>query len=54
MPWTAKDADSHTKKATTPALKRQWAKVANSMLKEHGDEGKAVKAANAAVAKNKG
>lgn len=52
MPWTAADAQSHTKKAQTVAQKKQWAKVANSALEQYGDEGKAIKAANAAVAKS--
>jgi uncharacterized protein YdaT len=53
MPWTAKDARSHTKKADTPKKKHQWAKVANAALKEYGgDEGRAVRVANAAVKKS--
>jgi hypothetical protein len=52
MPWTSADAQKHTKKASTAAQKKQWAKVANSALEQHGDEGKAIKAANAAVAKS--
>lgn len=51
MPWTAKDASKHTKKADTPAEKKQWAKTANSVLKSSNDKGKAVRVANAAVAK---
>lgn len=54
MPWTPKSAKKHTKKAATPKKKRQWSKVANKVLKETGDEGKAVRIANAAVKKNKG
>ena len=52
MPWNSKDAKGHTKKATTPAKKRQWKSVANSVLKSSGDEGKAVRIANAAVKKH--
>jgi len=33
MPWTAKDAEGHTKKANTPKKQKTWAKVANSALK---------------------
>lgn len=51
MPWTTKDAKSSTKKAKSPAAKKQWAKVANKVLKETGDEGKAKMYANAAVKK---
>ncbi len=49
MPWTAKDATRHTKKAQSPAAKRQWKKVANSVLAKTGNEGRAVASANAAV-----
>lgn len=54
MPWTMASAKRHTKKASSPAAKKQWSKVANKVLKESGDEGKAVRIANAAVAKRKG
>jgi len=53
MPWSAKDAARHTKKAKSPTAKRQFAHVANSMLKKTGDEGAAIRAANAAVAKRR-
>ena len=53
MPYKPKDAIKHTKKATTPKKKRQFSKVANSVLKKSGDEGKAIRIANAAVKKNK-
>ncbi len=51
---TAKVADQtrHSKKANTPAKRKQWASTANSVLKESGDEGKAVRIANAAVKKH--
>jgi hypothetical protein len=52
MPWKASDATKHTKKANTPARKRQWAHVANKELKATGNEGRAVRAANAAVAEH--
>ena len=51
MPWSSKDASKHTKKADTPAEKKQWAKTANSVLKSSKNEGKAVRIANAAIAK---
>jgi uncharacterized protein YdaT len=54
MPWTPSDGPSrHTKKANTPASRKQWAAVANKVLDESGDDGKAVRIANAAVAKHK-
>ena len=51
MPWVSKDAKKHTKKAASPTAKKQWSKVANSVLKQSGDEGKAIRIANAAVKK---
>ena len=51
MPWTARDAYGHTKKANTPLLQRQWTHVANSELEAHGDEARAIRAANAVVAR---
>jgi uncharacterized protein YdaT len=53
MPWKAKDATSHTKKAKSKVAKRQFAHVANSMLERGASESSAIKAANAAVAKRK-
>ena len=53
MPWKAKDAKRHTKKATTPKKKRQWAHVADSMLESGKSEGAAIRAANAVVKKKK-
>lgn len=52
MPWTMESAGRHTKKAKSPATKKQWSSVANSVLEKTGDEGKAVRIANAAVAKH--
>jgi hypothetical protein len=49
MPWTADDAERSTRSANTPRRKRLWSHVANKMLAEHGDEGAAKRAANAAV-----
>ena len=49
MPWKAKDAKRHTHKAKSAKRKRQWKIVANSVLKRTGDEGRAVRSANAAV-----
>jgi hypothetical protein len=39
-----------THKATTSELKELWAKVANESLERTGDEGRAVREANAMVA----
>ena len=50
MPWTPDDAERHTHKATTWALKELWAKVANECLERTGDEGRAIREANAVVA----
>ena len=49
LPWTAKDAATKTKKAKSPKRKRQWAAVADAVLAKTGDEGRAVREANAAV-----
>jgi len=38
MPWVPNDAEAHTHKATTWALKVLWAKVANECLERTGDE----------------
>lgn len=53
MPWDAKAASGHTHKANTPALRRQWADVANSVLERTGDDGKAARVANGVVKKRK-
>ena len=53
MPWKPKDALKHTKKATSGILQRQFADVANSMLKSGKSEAAAIKGANSVVAKHK-
>lgn len=53
MPWTPKDASSKTKKAKSPKAKRQWAHVADKVLSKTGDEGRAIREANAVVKKRK-
>lgn len=53
MPWTPKDAPRFTRKATGRKAKRQFAKVANSVLKQTGDEARAIRSANSAVAKRR-
>jgi hypothetical protein len=49
MPWTSNDAERHAHKANTTELKEPWAKVANESLERTGDEGRAVREANAVV-----
>jgi uncharacterized protein YdaT len=45
MPWKTSDVDKH-KKGLTPQQKKHWVAVANSVLKETGNEGRAIRAAN--------
>ncbi|HEY6339326.1 MAG TPA: hypothetical protein VIW68_12605 [Candidatus Sulfotelmatobacter sp.] len=49
MPWSSKDAYGHTHGAQSPKAKRQWSKVANSVLARGGSEGSAVRQANGVV-----
>lgn len=49
MPWNPSDATRHTHKAKSPTAKRAFAHAANSVLASTGDEGRAVRAGNAAV-----
>jgi hypothetical protein len=51
MPWTPNDAERHTHKANTPALKELWAQVANERLERTGDEARAIREANAVIAR---
>jgi hypothetical protein len=51
MPWTPNEAERHTHKATTTELKELWAKVANERLENTGDEARAIREANAVVAR---
>jgi len=51
MPWTENDAERQTRKATTSELKELWAKVANESLERTGDDGRAIREANAVVAR---
>lgn len=53
MPWTADQApkfNSSTK--GSPHLQTLWANAANAALKQYGDEGRAIRVANAAVQKS--
>jgi hypothetical protein len=51
MPWTPEEAERHTHKATTRALKELWAKIANECLERTGNEGRAIREANAVIAR---
>jgi hypothetical protein len=51
MPWTPNEAERHTRKATTRELQELWAKVANEALERTGDEGSAIREANAVIAR---
>lgn len=54
MPWGPSDASKYTKLATTEQDKWDWATTANAALKEYnGDDGKAIKVANAMLRKKK-
>jgi hypothetical protein len=53
MPWTAKDATRHNKAARSPNAKKQWAIVANEVLTKTGDEGRAIREANAVIARRR-
>lgn len=46
MPFSASDATRH-KKDLGPGSRRKWADIANSILQNTGDEGLAIKTANA-------
>lgn len=51
MPWTAKDAKRHDKKAATGKRQREWADVANSALSRGLPEGEAIREANGVIKK---
>lgn len=53
MPWKPSDATSKTKKAASPKAKRQWSKVANGVLKKTGDDARAIREANAVIARRR-
>ena len=52
MPWTSRDALRFTKKAKSAKSKRQFAHVANSVLKRGGSESSAIRQANAVVGRS--
>jgi len=47
MPWTAKEFKKKHNKKLTDAQARKAALIANAVLKQTGDEGKAIRIANA-------
>jgi hypothetical protein len=49
MPWEAKDAKSHTKKADTPEKQSLWSRIANERLRKGASEASAIRQANAAI-----
>lgn len=53
MPWKMGDATSFTKKAKSPKQKEKWSKIANAVLGKSGDDGKAIRIANAMVKKGR-
>lgn len=53
MPWSASDASAKTRKANTPKKRRQWAHVADTVLAKTQNEGRAVREANAVVARKR-
>lgn len=52
MPWTAADAKKH-KKGLNSTQAKAWAEIANNALKEYGDEGRAIRTANAKATRAK-
>jgi hypothetical protein len=50
MPWSSDDAKRFTKKADTQHKREVWARTANRVLKNTGDESRAIREANAVVA----
>lgn len=51
MPWSASDAQNKTKKANTPARRRQWSKIANNALSHGESEKTAIMEANGVLAR---
>jgi hypothetical protein len=49
MPWRSTSAKGFTRKAKSKTAKRQWAHVANSMLKSGKSKGAAIRAANGII-----
>lgn len=53
MPWTASQASAHTHKAKSPHAKAVWAKIATTTLQRTGNEGRAIREANAVIGRMK-
>jgi hypothetical protein len=49
MPWTAKDATRHTKKARTPHEKAVWARISTNALHSGKSEASSIRIANAVI-----
>ena len=52
MPWSQREVSRHNKNVKSPKRKRQWAKVANSILKRTGSDSRAIRGANSVVKKS--
>jgi hypothetical protein len=48
VPWSPDDA-TRFKKDISPGSKDRWAAIANKVLQQSGDEGKAIRIANGSV-----
>ncbi len=51
MPWQPSDSTRHTKKAKSATAKKQWSKVANSVMARTGNDARAVRSANSVIAR---
>lgn len=47
MPFSSGDATRFKRDVNSDGQKERWARIANSVLKRTGDEGRAIRAANA-------
>lgn len=54
MPWTGKSFKTKHNKKLSPKKASKAAAIANAILKETGDEGKAIRIANAQMKKKRG
>jgi len=50
IPWKPREATQHTHSANSKKKRKIWARIANEQLAEHGDDARAIRVANAAVA----
>lgn len=53
MPWASTDAGRHNKKAKSGKAAAQWSQVANSVLSKTGSDSRAIREANAVIARRK-